>query len=145
MKNVIIFFAMLILASCQSDKKLQPLEIEQTIAPTPDSIATSSEADHVHANQIFQNVTVESLGNHTYKVQGRARIFEATINWSVEDGHYILAEGYTTASIGAPDWGDFEFEVTVKKADVNSSLVLILFESSAKDGSHLHELPIRLL
>jgi hypothetical protein len=45
---------------------------------------------------------------------------------------------------GAPDWGKFNFVVDAKKDRENSTLHLILFESSAKDGSRQHQLMIPL-
>ncbi len=46
--------------------------------------------------------------------------------------------------MGAPEWGNFSFTVDVEKKRPNSTLTLILFESSAKDGSRQFELPILL-
>ena len=45
---------------------------------------------------------------------------------------------------GAPEWGDFDFTIIVQKKRENSKLTLVLFESSAKDGSRQDELPIVL-
>jgi len=50
----------------------------------------------------------------------------------------------TQASAGAPEWGEFHFTLSVKKENPNTSLTLILFEESAKDGSRVMELPIPL-
>ncbi|WP_367643857.1 Gmad2 immunoglobulin-like domain-containing protein [Brevibacillus brevis] len=48
------------------------------------------------------------------------------------------------ASTAAPDWGDFTHTLKVKKAEPNSTLTLILFETSMKDGSRRMELIIPL-
>ncbi|MBK7232918.1 MAG: hypothetical protein IPH93_11830 [Saprospiraceae bacterium] len=45
---------------------------------------------------------------------------------------------------GAPEWGNFEFGIHVQKKRANSTLTLVIFESSAKDGSRQNELPIPL-
>jgi hypothetical protein len=45
---------------------------------------------------------------------------------------------------GAPEWGRFSFTVEAVKKRANSTLHIILFESSAKDGSRQYELPILL-
>ncbi len=45
---------------------------------------------------------------------------------------------------GAPEWGKFEFTIDAKKKREISTLILILFESSAMDGSRQYELPIVL-
>jgi hypothetical protein len=45
---------------------------------------------------------------------------------------------------GAPAWGNFSFTVDAPKKNANSTLHLILFELSSKDGSRQYELPILL-
>jgi hypothetical protein len=62
----------------------------------------------------------------------------------VEDGHDELKKGFQMTDAGAPAWGNFTFNIEVKKKRPNSTLTLILFESSPKDGSRTHELPIPL-
>ncbi|GMK40365.1 hypothetical protein PCCS19_34210 [Paenibacillus sp. CCS19] len=79
----------------------------------------------------------------TFKVTGEARVFEAAFSYSFEDGHNVLAEGHVMADQGAPEWGKFEFEVTFK--DPTSPYgILIIYENSAKDGSPIHQLEIRV-
>lgn len=55
-----------------------------------------------------------------------------------------LKKGNTITDAGAPEWGNFNFTVDVKKERENSTLMLILFESSPKDGSRQYELPVLL-
>ena len=62
----------------------------------------------------------------------------------MEDGHDELFKGFEMTDAGAPDWGQFDFTITVQKKRENSTLTLILFEISAMDGSRQHELPIVL-
>lgn len=103
-----------------------------------------SEVLKEHQNERFRNVTLEKLENNNFRVKGQTQVYEATIKWTVEDGHYVIIDGFTTATIGAPEWGDFEFTFEAKKAEENSALTLILFEESAKDGTQLHSLAISL-
>lgn len=63
----------------------------------------------------------------------------------VEDGHNELKKGFEATDAGAPEWGNFGFIVNVKKERLNSTLHLILFETSTKDGSRQFELPVPLL
>jgi len=96
-------------------------------------------------NQAFRNIAVSgSQGN--YIVAGEARIFEANLQYEVEDGHYIYLEGFATASEGAPSWGTFTFNINIPEKDLpnNATLMLILFESSPMDGSRINELPVVL-
>lgn len=103
-----------------------------------------AEMPNEYSNERFRNVVLEKLGDDKFRVKGQAQVYEATINWSVEDGHNIITDGFTTATIGAPEWGDFDFTFEAKKAEENSVLTLVLFETSAEDGSQKHSLPISL-
>jgi spore germination protein GerM len=62
---------------------------------------------------------------------GVATVFEATVNWQwLQDGR-VVAEGFSTASEGAPGRGDWSAAVDVPPGTYE----LQAFESSAKDGS----------
>ncbi|MGZ5286873.1 MAG: Gmad2 immunoglobulin-like domain-containing protein, partial [Flavisolibacter sp.] len=78
------------------------------------------------------------------RITGEGQIFEASFGWVIEDGHKELSEGFATTDAGAPAWGKFSFEVKAEKERQNSTLHLVLFETSMKDGSRQYELPIRL-
>lgn len=74
-------------------------------------------------------------------VRGLARVFEATILYEFEDGHNILDKGFTTATEGAPGWGEFEIIIEFDEV-ANNSGTIIIYEESAKDGSRINELQI---
>lgn len=138
-----IFIAILI-GGCNSrvpetkvEEKTDTVTVEKEIPAPPANLKA-------YANARFKDVTVEKTGDHTFKINGKAQVFEATISWVVEDGHDELLKGFVTADMGAPEWGNFSFTVDAAKKRENSTLTLILFESSAKDGSRQHELPILL-
>lgn len=79
-------------------------------------------------------------------VRGLARVFEATIQYEFEDGHYLYDKGFVTASEGAPGWGEFEIIIDLDQVTNNTGTgTVILYEESAKDGSRLHEiyLPVK--
>lgn len=105
---------------------------------------TAPVLSEVHANDRFREVTVEKVDGQTYKLQGEAQVFEANFGWVVEDGHNELKQGNEMTAAGAPEWGAFEFTVEVQKERENSTLTIVLFESSAKYGSKQHELFIPL-
>jgi hypothetical protein len=73
-------------------------------------------------------------------VRGQGQIFEASFGYTVEDGHNELLNHFTTTDAGAPDWGNFDFTIDVAKERENSTLTLLLYELSAKDGSRQHVL-----
>jgi len=141
----------LLLSQCGPDNTAyrQPSPAADTIArdittaQTKDTTATER-TPKVYSNERFRNVTVERLGEHAFRVTGEGQIFEAAFSWVVEDGHNELAKGHAMTNAGAPEWGRFDFTVDATKQRTNSTLTLILFESSPKDGSRTFELPIPL-
>lgn len=98
----------------------------------------------VYANDRFKEVTVEKIGDSSWRIKGKAQIFEATFSWVVEDGHNELLKGFHQTDAGAPDWGNFDFTINLPIHDPIATLHLILFESSPKDGSRQYELPVLL-
>jgi len=92
------------------------------------------------AFRIYEPVLHAEVEGHIV-VRGLARVFEATIQYEFEDGHFILNKGFTTATEGAPGWGEFEIVIEIDELTTGSATV-ILYEESAKDGSRLHELQI---
>jgi hypothetical protein len=121
--------------------KSTPKTTETTKEETPDPPAPSPKK---YSNKRFRDVTVEKTGKDEFVVRGQAQVFEATFSWIVEDGHEELKKGFQMTDAGAPAWGNFEFKITAPKKRENSTLTLILFEASAKDGSRQDELPIVL-
>ena len=144
--TTLCLFAALLFA-CTTKKSEEATPVSTTIATDN----TDTEKPTVilpetkkYANDRFRKVTVEKVTEHKFRIQGEAQVFEANINWSVEDGHKELKKGFTTATIGAPEWGTFDFTIEVEKERENSTLQLVLFEMSMKDGSRQHELAIVL-
>jgi len=96
-------------------------------------------------NVAFRNITVSGeQGN--YVVTGEARIFEATYQYEVSDGHQIFMQGFGMASAGAPEWGTFTIEVSISPSELpmNGTVSIFLFEESAKDGSIINEMDVVL-
>lgn len=115
-----------------------------TRSPAVDTTAAVATKDTMYANQRFKEVNVARLNDSTFRISGKAQIFEARFGWVVEDGHNELQQGFESTDAGAPAWGNFSFTVTAKKPRANSTLHLVLFETSMKDGSRQHQLPVVL-
>ncbi len=117
------------------------------ITPKPDTNTIKPEPTEkkVYANQRFKDVTVEKVGDNKYRIRGKGQIFEASFSWVIEDGHEELKQGHNMTDAGAPEWGNFDFTVEAVKKRPNSTLHIILYEISAKDGSRQHQLPIPLI
>lgn len=152
MKQYFYLTLLIALFSCttQEDKTT-----DDTTAKTIDTFSTknpSIDEVHVHgtdtvdvySNERFKNVYVEKLSDTSFRINGRAQVFEAAFSWVIEDGHNELQSGYGMTDAGAPEFGNFSFVVNIKKQRENSTLHLIIFEASAKDGSRQHELPVPL-
>lgn len=74
-------------------------------------------------------------------ISGLARVFEASFSYELRDGDELLAKGFTTASEGAPAWGEFEIVIDLDNVSSSTATVFI-YEVSAKDGSRVNELRI---
>jgi spore germination protein GerM len=75
-------------------------------------------------------------------VTGSARVFEAAVDIRlVDDSGIIIAEGYTTASEGAPGRGDFKHSLVFSAASPGKG-ALEVFWTSPKDGEILDKVSI---
>jgi hypothetical protein len=118
--------------------------IEKTGGETATEKPSTNILSKIYSNERFKEVTVEKTGEHKFLIKGKGQIFEAAFSWVIEDGHDELKKGFSMTDAGAPAWGNFSFTVDAPKKRANSTLHLILFESSPKDGSRQYELPVLL-
>ncbi len=143
-----IWIITLLFFACKETKSSDTKSDENFVAndtiQTSEPVEPEKEVVNEFANERFRQVTIEKKEEDKYRVQGHAQVFEASINWVVEDGHNELKNGFATTDAGAPKWGKFDFTVEVKKTNEYSTLHIILFEVSAKNGSRQYELPIPL-
>lgn len=144
MKAIFVFIVFALFACNESRKNETETSVDSSQATNDESETQSPSALKQYSNNRFRNVTVQKVGENSYTIEGIGQIFEANFNWVVEDGHNELQQGFQMTDAGAPAWGKFKFSIEVEKQRPNSTLTLILFESSAKDGSRQHELPIAL-
>ncbi|RED51755.1 Gmad2 immunoglobulin-like domain-containing protein [Cohnella lupini] len=96
-------------------------------------------------NNAFRNVRASGTAGH-YTVTGEGRVFEATMNYAVEDGHDYLLEKSYALDEGAPAWSEFTLNISIphKQLPINGTLTLELFEYSAKDGTRINTLSVPL-
>ena len=156
MNKAIVFISLIMLVTACNNNKNR--EIEQAEYDSLGSVIINIDSSKMHhsdiltemvppvpdSNKSFRQVTVERLPGDSFVVRGKARIFEAVVEWVIEDGHSELYKGFKTASAGAPEWGDFEIAVKAHKKMPNSRLHMLLFWSSPKDGNRVDELPVYL-
>lgn len=144
-----IFLSLILWVSCNLSEDKNTTTDVDTLDISPDTSVIEEDINlyppsEPHSNNRFKDVTVERIAEDSFLVKGQAQIFEANLSWVVEDGHMELKNGFETTDAGAPEWGNFEFVIQAEKVREHSTLMLILFESSAKDGSRQSELPIVL-
>lgn len=76
------------------------------------------------------------------EVSGSARVFEATVNIRLVDNTgKTIAEGFTTASEGAPGRGDFKYSLEFNAASPGQG-ELEVFWTSPKDGKELDKVSV---
>lgn len=76
------------------------------------------------------------------EVTGSARVFEAAVNISlVDDSGIIIADGFTTASEGAPGRGDFKYSLAFNAASPGKGAIEV-FWTSPKDGQILDKVSV---
>ena len=145
-----ILLSALLLFSCKKNETQHTIVVNDTLITTPETtkIVKAAKPENLipkqYSNERFKEVTVERIDENKFRVRGKGQIFEANFNWIIEDGHDELMKGFQMTDAGAPEWGNFDFTIAVQKKRKNSKLTLVLFESSVKDGSRQHELPIVL-
>ena len=145
-----ILLSAILLFACNKKETQRTTVAKDTIMEIPETtkVVKVAKPENLvpkqYSNERFKEVTVERVDENKFRVRGKGQIFEANFNWIIEDGHDELKTGFQTTDAGAPEWGNFDFTITVQKKRENSKLTLVLFESSAKDGSRQHELPIVL-
>ncbi|WP_284237754.1 Gmad2 immunoglobulin-like domain-containing protein [Paenibacillus glycanilyticus] len=108
-------------------------------------VTIQKEAKVAPCNNAFCDVSVQGSAGH-YTVTGKGRVFEAVMQYAVEDGHDYVLEGHTMLDEGAPAWSPFTLDLVIPpdKLPTNGTLTLELFEYSAKDGSQINVLSIPL-
>jgi germination protein M len=80
-------------------------------------------------------------------VKGEASVHEGTVSLRLRDaGGRAVAQGYTTASTGAPGRGPFSGALTFPPPDGPQRWTLEVFEVSAEDGSVVYsvQVPVRV-
>lgn len=98
--------------------------------------------------QIFlDNPVIGSFVSSPVTISGIANVFEATVSHEILDASgTVLAAGFTNATCGTGCWGDFSVSVDFSVAGQTEGEVVV-YESSARDGSRINELryPVSLL
>jgi hypothetical protein len=97
--------------------------------PLPSPVTSANGA--ITLNVPLTNATLAS----PVTISGEASVFEGNVPWRISDrSGRVLAEGFTTASLGAPGRGTFSVSATYAVTTETIAFVEV-FSRSPKDGS----------
>lgn len=107
-------------------------------------VSTAEDKPAIGGNFVAAAPLRGSVIESPVRIAGLARVFEATFNVEIEDGHNVLARRTVTASQGGPEWGTFDLSLPFDRPTSPSGAVIFV-TYSAKDGSRREELivPVR--
>jgi hypothetical protein len=107
---------------------LPTLTPSPTASPIPTAVVSAKGAITLKAPTV--NATLTS----PVTISGDASVFEANVLWRISDtSGRVLAEGFTTASLGAPGRGDFSVTTTYTVPRETVAFVEV-YSVSPKDG-----------
>jgi hypothetical protein len=83
----------------------------------------------------LKSPTVNAKLTSPITITGDASVFEAALAWRITDtGGRVLADGFTTASLGAPGRGTYSITATYT-VTLETVAFIEVFSRSAKDGN----------
>jgi hypothetical protein len=126
----------LLLVACGSVGTPVPL-VTASPAPTASPTPSPSPSPVVSAKGLItlKSPTVNARLTSPVTITGDASVFEAALAWSITDtGGRVLAEGFTTASLGAPGRGTYSVTATYTVTTETVAFIEV-FSRSAKDGN----------
>jgi germination protein M len=107
----------------------EPLVRDRAIRLAPIALATPLPGDVVAGGRLV--------------VKGEASVHEGNVSLRLRDaGGRVMAQGYTTASTGAPGRGPFSGALTFAAPDGPQRWTLEVFEVSAEDGSVVYSVNV---
>lgn len=88
-------------------------------------------------NMVVWNPLPGTTVSSGFKIEGRARAFEANVLHQLKDSNGVIIsnERFTTADAGAPEYGSFNSTVPFDRSPVSNLGELWVYTRSAKDGS----------
>jgi hypothetical protein len=95
---------------------------------------------------LVEHPTADETVTSPLRVTGNANTFEATFEYDLKDANgAVLAHHFVTATSGNGQRGTFDFTIPFTVTSEQDG-TLVVFESSAEDGSRIHirEIPLRL-
>jgi hypothetical protein len=136
----------LVLGSCGSTAGTPAPVV--TSSPVPTASPSPSRAPVVSAKGAItlKTPTVNAMLTSPVTISGDASVFEAALQWRISDtGGRVIAEGITTASLGAPGRGTYSVSVPYTVSTPTLAFVEV-YSRSPKDGNidELVRIPVTL-
>ncbi len=106
--------------------------IASTASPRPSSTALVSARGSIVVRVPLANDRITSPAT----ISGDASVFEAALQWRITDSAgRVLAEGNTTATLGAPGRGAFSITATFAPPAADIIGIVEVFDRSPRDGT----------
>ncbi|MDR0269360.1 Gmad2 immunoglobulin-like domain-containing protein [Paenibacillus sp.] len=93
--------------------------------------------------QTFRNVKV-SESTITYTIKGDALVHEGTYHYALKQNGKLLANGFGTASNGAPSWGKINQQISIasSKLSGNKGISVELYEVDSATGKNVNNISV---
>ncbi|HEY8731449.1 MAG TPA: Gmad2 immunoglobulin-like domain-containing protein [Candidatus Limnocylindria bacterium] len=146
MTRLAALLLVLVLGSCGSTAGTPAPVV--TSSPVPTASPSPSRAPVVSAKGAItlKTPTVNAMLTSPVTISGDASVFEAALQWRISDtGGRVIAEGITTASLGAPGRGTYSVSVPYTVSTPTLAFVEV-YSRSPKDGNidELVRIPVTL-
>ena len=146
MTRLAALLLVLVLGSCGSTAGTPAPVV--TSSPVPTASPSPSPAPVVSAKGAItlKTPTVNAMLTSPVTISGDASVFEAALQWRISDtGGRVIAEGITTASLGAPGRGTYSVSVPYTVSTPTLAFVEV-YSRSPKDGNidELVRIPVTL-
>jgi germination protein M len=140
--------------SATVDAEVSPLgaaQLVNTLSQFPDVARIVIDGETVTRKDVEEatpQIVIESpldgdVVSSPIRLRGTANVFEATVSIEVKDATgTVVLEAFTTATSGSGTRGTFDTELVLPEA--SGTMTIVAFESSAKDGTPLHETDVQV-
>jgi hypothetical protein len=131
----LLFLGCLLLVSCGQAGTPGPVAASPTPTAPPSASPSPSIVVSARGAITLKTPAVNALLSSPVTISGDASVFEANVQWRITDtGGRVLADGFTTASQGAPGRGDFSVTATYTVARETVAFIEV-YSRSPKDGN----------
>jgi hypothetical protein len=130
----LLLLACLVVSCGQEGGTRAPVAASPTPTASPTPPPSPSPVNSAKGAITLKVPTINAKLTSPATISGDASVFEANVQWRITDtSGRVLAEGFTTASMGAPSRGDFTITATYSVPRETVAFIEV-FSVSPKDG-----------